>query len=102
MFILFLNLIIPFRHYLILVTRIWDEVGHYFSWGMMLRQKEIEIRYDISHPVTNEKKYAPLEDYLNTSQIRSFAGNPGMNLQFAHYLKEPLKKKEDLRPFYQR
>ena len=38
-------------------------------------------------PTTGEKRYAPLDDYLNPSQIRSFAGNPDMNLQFAHHLK---------------
>ena len=97
MFIL-LQLIIPFRHHLYPGHTNWHEVGHYFSWRMMLRQKEIEIRYDISHPVTNEKRYAPLEDYLNTSQIRSFAGNPGMNLQFAHYLKELVEKNGGFTP----
>ena len=64
----------------------------------MLRQKKIEIRYDISHPVTNEKRYAPLEDYLNASQIRSFSGNPGMNLQFAHHLKELVEKNGGFTP----
>jgi len=96
-FILF-QLIIPFRHHLYPGHTNWHEVGHYFSWRMMLRQKEIEIRYDISHPVTSEKRYAPLEDYLNASQIRSFAGNPGMNLQFAHYLKELVEKNGGFTP----
>ena len=95
---IFFQLIIPFRHHLYPGHTNWHEVGHYFSWRMMLRQKEIEIRYDISHPVTNEKRYAPLEDYLNASQIRSFAGNPGMNLQFAHYLKELVEKNGGFTP----
>ena len=81
------QLLIPFRHHLYPGETNWHEEGHYFSWRMMLRQKVVEIRYDITHPDTGETRYAPLEDYLNPSQIRSFAGNPGMNLQFAHHLK---------------
>ena len=82
------QLLIPFRHHLYPGETNWHEVGHYFSWRMMLRQKNIEIKFDITHPDTGETRYAPLDDYLNSSQIRSFAGNPGMNLQFAHHLKE--------------
>ena len=81
------QLLIPFRHHLNPGETNWHEEGHYFSWRMMLRQKVVEIRYDITHPDTGETRYAPLEDYLNPSQIRSFSGNPGMNLQFAHHLK---------------
>ena len=81
-------MIIPFRHHLYPGETNWHEEGHYFAWRMMLRQKVVEMRYDITHPTTGETRYAPLDDYLNPSQIRSFAGNPGMNLQFAHHLRE--------------
>jgi hypothetical protein len=89
----FVQLILPFRHFLNPGWTLWHEEGHYFAWTMMLRQKVIEIRYDLTHPVTKEIRYAPLEDYLNSSQIRTFAGNTGMVLLFAHHLKDLVKKK---------
>ncbi len=52
----------------------------------------------IHHPVTKEIRYAPLEDYLNSSQIRTFAGNPGMVLLFAHHLKDLVKKNAGFTP----
>ena len=91
------QLILPFRHFLYPGWTLWHEEGHYFAWRMMLRQKVIEIRYDLTHPVTGETRYAPLKDYLNTSQIRSFAGNPGMVLQFSHHLRDLVEKNAGLR-----
>ena len=88
MLFLICQMIIPFRHHLYPGETNWHEEGHYFAWRMMLRQKVVEMRYDITHPTTGETRYAPPEDYLNPSQIRSFAGNPGMNLQFAHHLRK--------------
>jgi hypothetical protein len=94
----FVQLILPFRHFLNPGWTLWHEEGHYFAWRMMLRQKVIEIRYDLTHPVTKEIRYAPLEDYLNSSQIRTFAGNPGMVLLFAHHLKDLVKKNAGFTP----
>ena len=94
----FVQLILPFRHFLNPGWTLWHEEGHYFVWRMMLRQKVIEIRYDLTHPVTKGIRYAPLEDYLNSSQIRTFAGNPGMVLLFAHHLKDLVKKNAGFTP----
>ncbi len=80
------HLIFPFRHFLYPGWTLWHEEGHLFAWRMMLRQKQIDVRFDLQHPQTREVRYAPLEDYLNPSQIRTFAGNPNMVLQFAHHL----------------
>ena len=56
------------------------------------------MRFDITNPQTNETRYAVLSDYLNPSQMRSFAGNPGMNLQFAHHLKDLVKEHAGFTP----
>ena len=95
---IFFQLIIPFRHHLYPGHTNWHEEGHYFAWRMMLRQKEIEMRFDITNPQTNETRYAVLSDYLNPSQMRSFAGNPGMNLQFAHHLKDLVEEHAGFTP----
>jgi hypothetical protein len=53
---------------------------------MMLRQKITRIQFNVTHPDTGEQRYADPRDYLNTSQFKVFAGNPGMILQFAKHL----------------
>ena len=80
------QLILPFRHLLYPGRTIWHEEGHYFAWRMMLRQKITRLQFNVTHPVTGEQRYADPGDYLNTSQLKVFAGNPGMILLFAHHL----------------
>ena len=80
------QLVLPFRHMLYPGWTIWHEEGHYFAWRMMLRQKITRLQFNVTHPVTGERRYANPGDYLNTSQYKVFAGNPGMILLFAHHL----------------
>jgi hypothetical protein len=53
---------------------------------MMLRQKITRLQFNVTHPDTGEMRYADPGDYLNSSQFKVFAGNPGMILLFAHHL----------------
>ena len=53
---------------------------------MMLRQKITRIQFNVTHPKTGEQRYADPGDYLNSSQFKVFAGNPGMILLFVHHL----------------
>ena len=80
------HLIFPFRHLLYPGMTNWHEEGHYFAWRMMLRQKITLIQFNVTHPKTGEQRYADPGDYLNSSQFKVFAGNPGMILLFAHHL----------------
>ena len=80
------QLLLPFRHTLYPGWTIWHEEGHYFAWRMMLRQKITRMQFNVTHPDTGEQRYADPSDYLNTSQFKVFAGNPGMILQFAKHL----------------
>ena len=81
-----LQLLLPFRHMLYPGWTTWHEEGHYFAWRMMLRQKITRMQFNVTHPVTGEQRYADPRDYLNTSQFKVFAGNPGMILLFAKHL----------------
>jgi vitamin K-dependent gamma-carboxylase len=80
------QLLLPFRHALYPGWTMWHEEGHYFAWRMMLRQKITKIKFNIIHPDTREIRYADPRDYLNSSQYKVFAGNPGMILQFVKHL----------------
>ena len=51
-----------------------------------LRQKITRMQFNVTHPATGEQRYADPGDYLNSSQFKVFAGNPGMILLFAHHL----------------
>ena len=80
------HLVLPFRHLLYPGVTNWHEEGHYFAWRMMLRQKITRMQINVTHPVSGEKRYADPGDYLNSSQFKVFAGNPGMILLFVHHL----------------
>ena len=80
------HLLLPFRHLLYPGHTAWHEEGHYFAWRMMLRQKITRLQFNVTHPVTGERRYADPGDYLNSSQYKVFAGNPGMILLFVHHL----------------
>ncbi|MBC8219807.1 MAG: HTTM domain-containing protein [Proteobacteria bacterium] len=80
------QLLLPFRHTLYPGWTSWHQEGHYFAWRMMLRQKITRVQFNVTHPSTGEQRYANPRDYLNTSQFKVFAGNPGMILLFAQHL----------------
>ena len=77
---------------------LWHEEGHYFAWRMMLRQKKIKMRFDITNPKTKETRFAVIYNHLNPSQIMSFGGNPKLILQFVHYLKNLVEKNANFTP----
>jgi len=85
-FYVLIQLILPFRHLQYPGRTSWHEEGHYFAWRMMLRQKITRLKLNVIHPQTGEERYADPRDYLNSSQYKVFAGNPGMILQFVHHL----------------
>jgi hypothetical protein len=85
-FYVVVQLLLPFRHTLYPGWTSWHEEGHYFAWRMMLRQKITRLQFNVTHPSTGEQRHANPRDYLNTSQFKVFAGNPGMILLFAQHL----------------
>ena len=92
------HLVLPFRHLLYPGVTNWHEEGHYFAWRMMLRQKITRIQFNVTNPNTGEQRYADPRDYLNSSQFKVFAGNPGMILLFAHHLDQLVKSNAGFDP----
>ena len=93
-----IHIVLPFRHLFYPGVTNWHEEGHYFAWRMMLRQKITRIQFNVTHPKTGEKRYADPGDYLNSSQLKVFAGNPGMILLFAHHLDQLVKSNAGFDP----
>ena len=92
------QLLLPFRHTLYPGWTIWHEEGHYFAWRMMLRQKITRMQFNVTHPENREQRYADPRDYLNTSQFKVFAGNPGMILLFAKHLDQLVQRNAGFDP----
>ena len=80
-----IQLLVPFRHLSFPGWTTWHEEGHEFAWRMMLRQKTIRVKFNVTHPVTGEQRYADPEDYLNFLQLK-IMGKPTLFLQFVHHL----------------
>ena len=93
-----IHLVLPFRHLLYPGVTNWHEEGHYFAWRMMLRQKITRIQFNVTNPKTGEQRYADPRDYLNSSQFKVFAGNPGMILLFAHHIDKLVQRNAGFDP----
>lgn len=90
----FLQIIIPFRHFLYPGNVNWTEEGHKFSWHMMLRAKDGFVNYRVVIPGSPAQTfYINQDDYLTKNQQNKLADNPDLMLQFAHFLKAEYEKK---------
>lgn len=89
---LFIQLSVPFRHYLFDGNVNWTEEGHRFAWHMKLRGKSGNGNFVIVYPKTKEIKVVDLEEHLTTRQQRKMKSRPDMILQFVRYLKKEYDK----------
>jgi len=88
---LFIQFILPLRHWVIPGDVLWTEEGHRLSWRMMLRSKRGSNSFYIQEEGQKGKKRINLKDYLTKKQIKSMGGKPDMLWQFAQYLKKEYK-----------
>ena len=88
---LFIQFILPLRHWAIPGDVLWTEEGHRLSWRMMLRSKRGKNSFYIQEEGQKRKKKIDLKNYLTKKQIKSMGGKPDMLWQFAQYLKKEYK-----------
>ncbi|MDC0251998.1 HTTM domain-containing protein [bacterium] len=71
----------------------WSEVGHYYSWRMMLRDKDSYLKFFFNPPeaekILEESGRSPK---IGKSHVVKMVKNPHMILQFAHALDETFKE----------
>lgn len=70
----------------------WSEVGHYFSWRMMLRDKDAYMKLFFNPP--EAEKLLEATDQLpriGGSQVTTMVKNPHMILQYVHALDETFR-----------
>ncbi len=86
-----IQLLLPFRHFVIPGNVHWTEEGHNFAWHMMLRQKEAEGFFVVTDPATGKEWDLNPRQYLTRVQLTQMLSRPHMIVQFAHYLGQRLQ-----------
>lgn len=78
----------PLRCLLYPGRAIWTEEGHHFAWHMMLREKDVGIRFYVRDPETGTGGVVDLRSFLTTRQLSRMAKDSDMILTFAHFLRD--------------
>lgn len=86
MLFMFVQLILPLRHYFIKGDVLWTEEGHRLSWRMMLRSRSGYIDYIIVDKKTKEQHSYPLDEVLSRKQLNRLT-SPDMIWQMAQVIK---------------
>ena len=87
-----LQITLPVRHHFYPGNVNWTEVGHEFSWRMMLRQKFSVSKIYVYDMDTNKRFEVAQNKFLNRLQKELIAADPEMMLQFVEFLEKQLKK----------
>ena len=87
-----LQILIPLRHFLYPGNVHWTEEGHRFAWHMMLRAKNIDIRFFVIDRAKDKRAEVRLRSFLTPQQLSVMRARPDMILQFAHYIAHNLRQ----------
>lgn len=89
----FIQLIVPFRHWLYPGNIIWTNEGYHFAWHMKLTTYQGFIRFLVTD--AKGERIWPVEstDYLTPRQATAMPARPEMILQLAHHIAEDFKRK---------
>lgn len=88
----------PLRHNFIAGEASWHERGHFFSWRMMLRAKEVGIGFAIVDPATGRAANVDHKQFLVPEQADKFARSPDMIRQMARFLADRFERDTARRP----
>lgn len=75
----------PLRAHLYGGNVLWHEQGMRWSWRVMVREKQGDIRYRVTLPSGREVAVAPRR-YVSEEQERETSGQPDLILQLAHHI----------------
>ena len=90
---LVVQLLLPFRHFLIPGNVDWTEEGHRFAWRMKLRDKRGDLRFVAHDPATGNS--VPMSNtalLLTSYQHRMMGHDPDLIRQFAAFLARRLRE----------
>lgn len=86
------QLLFPFRGILYPQAAIWTEEGHHFAWQMMLREKDVGIRFYIRNPRTGGGGVVDVSSFLTERQMSRMGKDSDMILTFVHFLRDHFRK----------
>ena len=89
------QLIFPFRHLLYPGNVSWNEEGHHFAWHMMLREKDVGIRFYAYDPVSRQRGLIKVEEFLNSRQLSRMGKDPDMVLEFIHHVRDHYRERRN-------
>ncbi|WP_246105855.1 HTTM domain-containing protein [Rosistilla ulvae] len=89
------QLLLPFRHYLYPGDVSWSEEGHHFAWHMMLREKDVGIRFYVVDPSSGERGLIRVEDFLNERQLSRMGKDADMVIDFVHHVRDHYLELQD-------
>ena len=86
------QLLFPLRGILYPQAAIWTEEGHHFAWQMMLREKDVGIRFYIRNPRTGGGGVVDVSSFLTERQMSRMGKDSDMILTFVHFLRDHFRK----------
>lgn len=95
---LFIQLVVPLRHLAYEDNVDWTEEGYYFSWRMMLHQKDVHLSLYAIDPQTGRSERINLRKYLNEHQIRKMKPRPELVHHFAQWYADKVASETGVRP----
>lgn len=93
---LFVQVVVPLRHFLYPGNVSWTEEGHNFSWHMKLRDKRAAMWILARDTLSGQTWTVDLDEYLTPRQESKMVTRPAMLAQFARYIRD--RYREEGRP----
>ena len=89
---LFVQMVLPIRHWFIPGNVNWTEEGHRMSWRMMLRTKNGGISFRVIDKQTGGETLDYPQQVLAREQFNDLCTHPDIIWQYAQYLKQKYRK----------
>ncbi len=86
-----LQILVPFRYTLYPNELFWSEEGYRFSWRVMLMEKMGHVQFKVVDE-TGRQAVVNNHEYLTPLQEKMMATQPDMLVQFAQYLRGPVRQ----------
>jgi hypothetical protein len=92
----FVQILMPLRHWLYDGSVLWTEEGYRLSWRVMVLEKSGQAIFKIEDLDTGRKTEIINGYYLTQFQEKQMCVQPDFILQFAHFLKEEFREKHGI------
>ncbi len=89
---LFIQVLLPLRHWLYPGNVNWTEEGQFFAWHMKLRDKKAHLRMQITDGMTGETWEVDRAPDLAPWQGFAMLHAPDLVLQYVHHIRDRLKE----------